>query len=320
MRIQEIVNKAIEGKKINSVVFVGCGGSFADLYPARYLMDHSSKHLRIGQYTSNEFVYDTPAYVGENSLVIACSHAGKTPETVEAARVGVKLGATAIAVAFEDNSPLVEAATNCVLYEWGIDRDYRNDKKVCILSIAAYVLAAVENWSGIKDFEQSVNMINDVVANAHKLMDQNGSAFVEQFKDEKYIYVVGSGPSYMSAYSYSICILMEMQWINSAAIHAGEYFHGPFEITDENTSFIILMGDGPTRTLDERALTFMKRFTKKIFVVDVKAMETKVIPESVRDFFSPVIIDSVMRSYSEKLATARNHPLTERRYMWKLEY
>ncbi len=25
---------------------------------------------------------------------------------------------------------------------------------------------------------------------------------------------------------------MEMQWLHSNAIHSGEFFHGPFEITD----------------------------------------------------------------------------------------
>lgn len=320
MGIKEVVNKAIEGKKISNVVFVGCGGSFGDLYPARYFMDHTAKDLRIGQYTSNEFVHATPNYIGEKSLVVACSHQGKTPETVEALRLGVKLGAATISVAFDQNSPLGEATPNHVEYEWGDNPNYANSKTVNLLSIAAYTLAAVENWAGIGDFEKSLKMIHKVVNNARRLMDPHGEAFVNQFKDEKLIYVMGSGSYYMTAYTYSICILMEMQWINSAAIHAGEYFHGPFEITDENAQFIIFMGDGPTRPLDERALTFMKRFTKNIFVVDVKDMEADGLPESLRDFFTPIIISAVMRSHSEKLAAARNHPLSERRYMWKLEY
>ncbi|MCY7931444.1 SIS domain-containing protein, partial [Bacillus inaquosorum] len=45
-------------------------------------------------------------------------------------------------------------------------------------------------------------------------------------------------------------------WIHSHAIHAGEYFHGPFEIIDESVPFIILLGLDETRPLEERALTF----------------------------------------------------------------
>ena len=68
---------------------------------------------------------------------------------------------------------------------------------------------------------------------------------------------MGSGSAnYSVAYSFAICLLMEMQWVNSSAIHSGEYFHGPFEITDRETPFIILMSEGRTRPLDQRASGF----------------------------------------------------------------
>ncbi len=50
----------------------------------------------------------------------------------------------------------------------------------------------------------------------------------------------GQRPSFGAAHQESICILLEMQWINSASIHSGEYFHGPFEITETGTPFILL--------------------------------------------------------------------------------
>lgn len=48
---------------------------------------------------------------------------------------------------------------------------------------------------------------------------------------------MGSGAAYGAAYMESICIFMEMQWLDSSSIHTGEYFHGPFEITDANRPF-----------------------------------------------------------------------------------
>ncbi len=48
--------------------------------------------------------------------------------------------------------------------------------------------------------------------------------FAERFKDEKVIYVMSSGATHEVAYSTSICLMMEMQWINSGTFHSGEFF------------------------------------------------------------------------------------------------
>lgn len=42
--------------------------------------------------------------------------------------------------------------------------------------------------------------------------------------------------------------------------------------------------------------------------------------ENVIDYFNPMIHTGVMRVLAEELAKARKHPLTKRRYMWKLTY
>jgi fructoselysine-6-P-deglycase FrlB-like protein len=74
------------------------------------------------------------------------------------------------------------------------------------------------------------------------------------------LYTVGSGAAWGSAYMECICILMEMQWIHSNCIHSGEFFHGPLEIVDTETPFLLMMGDGSTRELDERVKTFLEKW------------------------------------------------------------
>ncbi|MFX6163933.1 SIS domain-containing protein, partial [Acinetobacter baumannii] len=88
--------------------------------------------------------------------------------------------------------------------------------------------------------------------------------FAEAWKSEKVIYMMGSGPSFGAAHQESICILLEMQWINSASIHSGEYFHGPFEITEPGTPFMLLKSSGRTRPLDDRAIRFIERYQGKL--------------------------------------------------------
>ena len=44
------------------------------------------------------------------------------------------------------------------------------------------------------------------------------------------------------------------------------------------------------------------------------------VPASVLTYFNPLLHLAVMREYGNQIAEARQHPLTMRRYMWKLSY
>ena len=143
----------------------------------------------------------------------------------------------------------------------------------------------------------------------------------KSYKREPLLYTMGSGACYGECYSYAICLMMEMQWINSGSFHSGEFFHGPFEITDKDVPFVLLMNDGKTRSIDSRALTFLQRFDALTTVVDAKDYGlSSEISSDVATYFNPLLHTAVFRVYAEELSYARQHPLTKRRYMWKLEY
>ena len=146
------------------------------------------------------------------------------------------------------------------------------------------------------------------------------AAFAESHKREPVIYTMGSGASYGVAYSFAICILQEMQWVHSACIHAGEYFHGPFEVTDFDVPFIQLVGIGPSRAMDERALAFAQKYSRRMTVLDARDLGVDTLPATVSEYLAPLVFSPVLRAYADKLADAKGHPLSVRRYMWKMDY
>ena len=163
--------------------------------------------------------------------------------------------------------------------------------------------------------------IDGIVKHAKEFLTPRAKVFAEEYKDEKLIYMMGSGANYNVAYSFAICLLMEMQWVNSGSFHSGEFFHGPFEIVDKDVPFILLMNDGKTRPVDARALTFLHRFDALTTVVDAKDYGLgNAVDSSVITYFNPMMHTAVFRVYAEELSYVRQHPLTLRRYMWKLEY
>ena len=153
--------------------------------------------------------------------------------------------------------------------------------------------------------------IDKIVCNATKFIAPRAEKWAKMYKDEKLIYTMGSGSAHSVAYSFAICLLMEMQWINSSAIHSGEYFHGPFEITDRETPFIVFMSEGRTRPLDQRALDFLKQYAEKLMIVDVKELGINTIDDKVVEFFNPLLLVHAIRVFAQKLSEERKHPLTE---------
>ena len=152
------------------------------------------------------------------------------------------------------------------------------------------------------------------------LFDTHAHLNAEEYKDDKVIYTIGSGAGYGAAYMESICIFMEMQWINSSSIHSGEFFHGPFEITDMNIPFVLQVSEGKTRYLDERVLNFLNKYAKRVEILDAKDLGLSAIDGSVVDYFNHSLFNNVYHVYNSALADARKHPLSTRRYMWKVEY
>lgn len=321
MNPKEIIQEIVQKHEIQSVFFVGCGASKADLYPAKYFLDQESKKLRISHYTANEFNYAVPSSVDETAIVITASLGGTTPETVQANAVAKSKKAHVISLTRTVDSPLTKDADYVIYHGFSESYAAKLEKTGYALQLAMEILHQVEGYDNYDKMKEAFAGIYDFCDQAAQNVRLDAKKFAAEYKDDSVIYVMSSGATHEVAYSTSICLMMEMQWINSGTFHSGEFFHGPFEIVDKNVPFILLMNEGKTRKIDSRALTFLERFDAKTTVVD--ALDhglSSLVPAEVIDYFNPMVITAVFRVYAEELAIAREHPLTKRRYMWKLEY
>ena len=318
-QIIEAIKKEVPAAK--SVYFVGCGASKAELYPGKYFLEANARNIRVGHYTANEFLHATPVAVDETAIVVTCSLGGTTPETVAASKKAMELGAKVIAVTHVDGSPLAKNAHYVILH--GFEKNYaaKLEKMTNVLSLAVEILNQYEGYDRYNDMQTAFGKIYDLIEKAVSFVVPAAKNFAEDYKDAPVVYVMSSGATQEVAYAFSICLLMEMQWGNSGSFHDGEFFHGPFEIVEKDVPFILLMNEGRTRALDSRALDFLNRFQAKTTVLDGKDFGlASEVPASVAEYFNPMVLSAVLRVYAEQLAIVRNHPLTQRRYMWKLEY
>ena len=319
--VKAIVAEIVASHDVKSVAFVGCGASSSELYPGYYFLKDAARTLRPFHFTASEFNQDTPAWVDESAAVITCSLGGTTPEAVEANHVAKSLGATVIAVTHAAGSALTEEADYSIVHGFELNYAAKIEKMGYVIALAVELLQQTEGYEHYDAMLDGFDRIFDLAESAANHAKGFAADFGRQFKDDPLIYYMSSGASLDVAYSSSVCLMMEMQWVNSGSFHSGEYFHGPFEITDKDVPFVLFMNDGKTRKADARALTFLNRFEAKVAVVDAKEYGlSSEIAGSVVTYFNPMLHTAVFRTYAEALSEERNHPLTARRYMWKLEY
>lgn len=329
--MKKIIAEILEQKRadggVKSLYFVGCGGSLGALYPAKTFMERECADIKCALISSNEFVHSTPRDFGKNSIICLACHKGNTPETIAAARLGKERGAAVIILTWLEQSEILQYGDYTVFYAFDAspdhlagDIDYGCEKTMCALLTAVELLNQTSGYENYDKFMEGRNMITSVIRGARSHVAKRALAFAEEYKDDSVIYTMGSGAGYGAAYMESICIFMEMQWLDSSSIHTGEYFHGPFEITDVNRPFMIQVSEGSTRLLDERCLKFLRSYAKRVEVLDAKELGLSVIDSAVVDYFNHSLFNNVYPIYNHALAEARNHPLPTRRYMWKVEY
>ena len=304
---------------VNAVYFVACGGSQAVLMAGQYIFDKETtvpSHV----YTANEFVYDTPKSLNEQSLVISCSHSGNTPETVAATKLAREKGAMTIALSNAEGSPLWNAAQCPVHYDWGKEVSDSDKNKGILYGLLFHllkVLAPSEKWDVcLKELDK----LSELSGKAKELYQEKAERWAKENKREKLIYTIGSGINYGEVYSTAMCWFMEMQWIHSGCIHSGEYFHGPFEVTDYDVPFLLVKSIGNTRFLDQRVEDFSKKYSDKMLILDQEDLPLAGVADEAKPYIAAILSGVVIRQFVEAIAFERGHSLDVRRYMWHMEY
>jgi fructoselysine-6-P-deglycase FrlB-like protein len=131
----------------------------------------------------------------------------------------------------------------------------------------------------------------------------------------KGFYTVAAGPLLSLAYKEGIITNMEFIWGHGSVIESGEFRHGPLEITEEGVPFLFLLGTDPSRHTTERALRFVKRYTKSVLVLDYQE-----ICAGLHADLAPMLMFVPLEWLSYYLALMNNHNPDDRRYYNIVEY
>lgn len=303
---------------IKNIFLVGCGAPNREMGAIKYFLDRDAKKLETYLYFPAEFINLAPAKLGPDSLVVLATHSGTTPEMLQAAEFVKQYNCKTVGVTQLAESPLAKNVQNVLLYGKS-DHGYAA-KFIIVLALLASIMKEMENWSLGGKVLKNLDALPEVLADAAESSDKRATEEARLYKDDDFMMIMGSGPNYATAYTFGICVLMEMQWMRVHVGEAAEFFHGPFEALDQNVPVFLFKGEDASRPLADRVERFCKKYTERLVIYDSKDYEMKGIDPEVRPIVATMVLSSAVDRFSQHLSVWHNHPLSTRRYMWKFEY
>ena len=312
---------AIARRSIQEAYFTACGGSLATLYPGYYLLGKQTA-LAVGLQNAAEFVQEPPVRLGAHSLVVLNSQSGSTPETVAAAKLARERGALTVAFTTAPESAIGQAVDQVITY---YDDPLHPFPAVLTIFPEVYKLTF-----GLQDLLCGTARLPEVNAAMLRLQATFDAAceqfrpsardFARQMREEPLLYTVASGLDSCVGYIMTNCLIMESVWRHSSPLHAGEFFHGAFEAVDGSTAVLALLGLGPARQTEERAVKFLLRKTKKLTVIDAAATDLSAYPDWLRPAVATLVLNRLCALYCDEWCYALGHPVSSRRYMGVEKY
>lgn len=303
-------------QKPNGVFMLGSTATWAQLFPMQYVLDRRVADFASAVWTGGEVMARKPAYVNAETVIVASSASGaadRTVEVVEAARWAKGQGATVISIMDDPDSDLAQVSDAMAIYPDGVVLN--EPKLIMSCFIAAAILEKTQPGFDAAEFLAATAALAEALPLVKQEAQAEADAFAEAAAEAPVVYSCACGPGFGAAYAFAYCKLMEMQWIHSSPINAGEFFHGPIEIADADVPWLLFKGEDGGRRWVERVEEFLGHYAKHIFVIDTKNFSLPGVPAELREYFAPLAFWPAFNTCAETLADVRSHPLSTRRYM-----
>jgi fructoselysine 6-phosphate deglycase len=306
-------------KNFKRIFFVSCGAPNRIMLNFEYWIQKIVTNIEVRNYFPAEFINQNTNALDEKTLVILGSYSGTTKEIVEAADYLKDKSCTTIAITQLADSPLAKKVQHNLLFGKTKSGDY--SRVITAFAFLSSLLAELDDkWNFHQEVITSLHNFPEITANVIMQAEEQVKKDAEYLKDKEHIYVIGSGPMYGTAYILAKCALTELVWMPSHPIIGAEFFHGAFEVFNEVTPVIILVGDDPSRPEAERVVKFCKKYTKNPIVYDTRDYSLEGLEPKLQAIFSAVILDAATRRLLDHLLYLKGHDRTLRKYMGKVDY
>lgn len=315
--VREIV-EAVRARGVRTVYFVGMGGSWASSIPSITLLQRSTKEFATYNVNAREFSALYLDRVDEATLVVASSHSGGTPETVQAAREAAARGALVVGLAIDADNPLAQTAQFMLTY--GSSLTITGPKYMLLTQLCMALLEESGARYDYAGFRANLERLPAAAERATVQAEPAVAAIAQAYAGRDNINVLATGSLLGLGYMLSVCFLVEMQGKHATYYNSADFFHGPFELAVDQEPYIVLAGTGTTRPLSERLFAFFDRYHAQYQVVDAADFDLHEIDPEFRELLEIVPMATVTSRIAEYFEPLTGQNLDARRYMHKVAY
>jgi fructoselysine-6-P-deglycase FrlB-like protein len=265
-RIRQLARRTAAGE-FEHVYFVGSGGSWANMYTGKYLLDRLST-VTSDVLTSYELVWRDPPRLGSRSLVFLASYSGATEDTLAALRHANGVGAHTVAITRRRPNPMAAEASEVLDYD---------STALYILPLAAVTLFALElacQADGPKrdEAEAALAQLAELPARMGRAYRDGEAAGLEQarrFLSSTSLTVFAAGPLYGLGYKFALTVFMENIRVNGSFVESAEFRHGPVEALErQRLDVVALLGSDESRVITQRAIDVAAANGARVLVLD----------------------------------------------------
>ena len=309
----EAIADSIVDNGFDLLLFTSSGGSQAMLDPFAFYIRHMSR-LPVENVLSANLLTGDCNRITDKTVAFLTSKSGDTAETVKAANWLKEQGVRLFAAVGKENSTLESICDDTIVYGEG-----RPQELVFYLLIGR-ILYRSGNFDAYPRFADELKNLAFALAQVRKQADAKCLKYAQDYCKEPYNIWIGSGDLWPTAYSYSMCVLEESQWIRTKSVSSPEFFPRHAGAAGGRCLHHAAADRGTHPCAGRARKEVCRPPYQKLTCFDTKEYALPGISDEFRPLLSPVVMAAVLQRISKNIEVITDHSLDIRRYYRKESY
>ncbi len=263
-QVRDLARRARAEGGVETVYFVGSGGSWASMYSGKYLCD---RLLRVPAEVilSYELCWRAPVRLDEHALVFVASYSGATADTIAALELARARRARTVALVNRAETPIGSGADEVIAY--GSPGLY--SLPLAAVSVFATEWARLDGHPDAPGLAAALEALPAVVGAAYRSEQERGRRLAGELADSTLLYCLGAGPLYGLAYKFALTVFMENLRTHGSVVESAEFRHGPAEMLERlRPDIVALVGTDESREQALATVDFAARNGARTAVFD----------------------------------------------------
>lgn len=298
------VKEVLSTEKIRSVLILARGTSDNAAHYLKYLIE-TQIGLPVGLTSPSSVTIYEAKLKYSNTLIVALSQSGQSPDLVKFATAARAAGGYIIAMTNDDSSPLATIAHIHLSLRAGPELAVAATKSYNAQLLVSYLLVAA--WTGRKvNGEQIISEATRIVGTKDLVLKA-----VSAVSREEELVILGRGFAYPNAREAALKI-QETCKISVQGLSTADYLHGPISaLTVDTQIFIVAPSHMPSQSIAE-ATVKIRKISKRIFWIgnggDISENDILLSGSNCDDEIASTLVDAiVLQRFALEFAVASGY-------------